>query len=71
MQVKSYGPQQTLRLNIAIVYAKNRSAERVSANYLISSDLTPKNKLYRCICIRIDQCHWLRISDHEDFDALI
>ena len=71
MQVKSYGPQRTLRLNMAVVYAKNRSAERASASYLISSDSTPKNKLYRCICIRIDQCHRLRISDHEDFDALI
>ena len=71
MQVKSYGPQRTPRLNMAVVYAKNRSAERASASYLISSDSTPKNKLYGCICIRIDQYHQLRISDHEDIDALI
>ena len=71
MQVKSYGPQRTPRLNMAVVYAKNRSAERASASYLILSDLIPKNKLYRCICIRINQYHRLRISDHEDFDVLI
>ena len=56
---------------MAVVYAKNRSVERASASYLISSDSTPKNKLYRCICIRIDQYYRLRISDHEDFNTLI
>ena len=55
---------------MAVVYAKYRSAE-TSASYLISSDSTPKNKLYRCICMRIDQYRWLRISDYDDFDALI
>ena len=56
---------------MAVVYAKYRSAERIIASYLISSDLTPKNKLYRCICIRIDQYNWLRISNHDYFKALI
>ena len=58
-------------LDMAAVYTKYRSVERTSASYLILSDLTLKNKLYRCICMRIDQYHWLRISDHDDFDALI
>ena len=39
---------------MAIVYAKYCSTERASAGYLISSDLATKNKLYRCICMRID-----------------
>jgi hypothetical protein len=56
---------------MAVVYTKNRSAERASASYLILSDLTLKNKLYRCICIRIDQYYRLRISNHEDFNILI
>jgi hypothetical protein len=54
-------------LDMAVAYAKYRSAERMSAGYLISSDSTLKNKLYRCICMRIDQYHWLRISDHRRF----
>ena len=52
---------------MAVVYAKYYSVERTSASYLILSDLTLKNKLYRCICMRIDQYNWLRISDHDDF----
>ena len=39
---------------MAVVHAKYRSTERTIASYLISSDLTLKNKLYRCIYIRID-----------------
>ena len=58
-------------LDMAVVYAKYRSAERTIAGYLILSDSTPKNKLYRCICIRIDQYNWLYISNHDDFNALI
>jgi len=56
---------------MAVVYAKYHSVERTSAGYLISSDSTLKNKLYICICMRIDQYYQLRISDHDDFDALI
>ena len=70
IQVKAYGPQRTPRLNMAVVYAKSRYAESASAGYFISSDSTLKNKLYRRICMRIDQYHRLRISDHDDFDAL-
>jgi hypothetical protein len=58
-------------LDMAVVYAKYRSAERTIAGYLILSDLTLKNKLYRCICIRIDQYNWLHISNHDDFNALV
>jgi hypothetical protein len=63
-QDNSYG------IYMAVVYAKYRSAERTSAGYLILSDLTPKSKLYSCICMRIDQHHRHHISDHDDFDAL-
>jgi len=56
---------------MAVVYAKYRSAERTIAGYLISSNSTPKSKLYRCIYIRIDQYNWLHISNHDDFNTLI
>ena len=56
---------------MAVVYTKYRAVERTSASYLISSNLTLKNKLYRCICMRIDQYYQPRTSDHDDFDALI
>ena len=59
------------QLNMAVVYAKYRSIGRMSASYLISSNLTLKNKLYRCICMRIDQYYQPRTSNHDDFDALI
>jgi len=39
---------------MAVVYAKYRFVERISASYPILSNLTLKNKLYICICIRID-----------------
>ena len=65
------GEQPWEGLDMAVVYAKYYSTERTIAGYLISSDLTPKNKLYRCICMRIDQYNWLRISDHDNFNALI
>jgi hypothetical protein len=39
---------------MAVVYTKYRSIEKTIASYLILSDLTLKNKLYRCIYIRID-----------------
>ena len=39
---------------MAIVYAEYRSTERISTSYLISSDLTLENKLYRCTYIRIN-----------------
>ena len=53
-------------LDMAVVYAKYRSAERTSASYLILSDLTLKHKLYRCIYMRIDRYHWLCISNYDD-----
>jgi hypothetical protein len=56
---------------MAVVYAKYRSVDRTSASYLISSNLTLKNKLYRCICMRIVQYYQPRTSNHDDFDALI
>jgi len=56
---------------MAVVYAKYRSVDRTSAGYLISSNLTLKNKLYRCICMRIVQYYQPRTSDHDDFNALI
>ena len=40
-------------LNMAVVYTKYRSIDRTSAGYLILSNLTLKNKLYRYIYIRI------------------
>ena len=55
---------------MAVVYAKYHSAEKTSTSYLILNDLTLNNKLYRCICMRIDQYRQLYIYDH-DFDALI
>ena len=56
---------------MAVVYTKYRSIERTSAGYPILSNSTLKNKLYRCICMRIDQYCQPRTSDHADFDALI
>ena len=49
------GEQPWEGLDMAVVYAKHHSTERMIASYLISSDLTPKNKLYRCICLRTGQ----------------
>jgi len=56
---------------MAVVYAKYRSVERMSASYPILSNLTLKNKLYRCICMRIDQYCQPCTSNHDDFDAMI
>jgi hypothetical protein len=58
-------------LDITIVYAKYRSAKRTGTSYLISNNLTLKNKLYRYIYIRIDQYNRIYISNHDDFNALI
>ena len=56
---------------MAVVYTKYHAVERMSASYLILSNLTLKNKLYRCIYIRIDQYYQPRTSNHDDFNALI
>ena len=56
---------------MAVVYAKYRSAERTMAGYLILSDSTPKNKLYRSIYMRFGEYYQLYIPKHGDFNALI
>ena len=59
------------RLNMAVVYTKYRSIDRMSASYLILSNLTLKNKLYKYIYIRIVQYYQPYTSDHDDFNILI
>jgi hypothetical protein len=58
-------------LDIVVVYAKYRSAERTRISYLILSDLTLKNKLYRSIYIRLGEYYQLYIPKHRDFNTLI
>ena len=65
------GLRERQELNMAVVYAKYRSAGRTSAGYLILSDSTPKNKLYSSVYIRISIYHHPRIFDHDDLIALI
>jgi hypothetical protein len=56
---------------MVVVYAKYRSVERIRVGYLILSDLTPKNKLYRSIYMRFSKYYQLYIPEHGDFNALI
>ena len=56
---------------MAVVYTKYRFIDRMSASYLILSNLTLKNKLYKYIYIRIVQYYQPYTSDHDDFNVLI
>ena len=58
-------------LDMVVVYAKYHSAERTRVNYLILSNSTPKNKLYRSIYMRFGEYYQLYIPEHGDFNALI
>jgi len=56
---------------MVVVYTKYRSVERTRVSYLILSDLTLKNKLYRSIYIRFGKYYQLHIPKHGDFNILI
>jgi len=58
-------------LDMVVAYVKYRSAERTRVGYLILSDSTPKNKLYRSIYMRFGKYYQLYIPEHGDFNALI